>query len=89
MHDIQEMENNLVPAHLRDSSHSKAKQLGDGVGYLYPHNYPDGYVAQDYLPENMRGKKYYQPTERGYEKNIQNYLNHLKQLKTGSEPNHE
>lgn len=89
MHDIQEMENQLVPAHLRDSSHSKAQKLGDGVGYRYPHDYPGGYVEQTYLPENMQGKKYYHPTDRGYEKTIQLYLNHLKHPQTESEPNHE
>ncbi|HYH01674.1 MAG TPA: replication-associated recombination protein A [Bacillota bacterium] len=74
MHDIQEMENQAVPAHLRDSSHSGAAKLGDGVGYLYPHDYPDGYVAQQYAPANLMDKQYYQPAGRGYETVILKYM---------------
>jgi putative ATPase len=74
MADVQELENQTVPAHLRDSSHSGAAKLGDGVGYLYPHDYPAGYVEQQYLPGNLGGKQYYQPTPRGYEASILEYL---------------
>jgi putative ATPase len=74
MADVQNLENQAVPAHLRDSSHAGAARLGDGVGYLYPHDYPDGYVAQTYLPGNLVGRQYYQPTSRGYEAEIGAYL---------------
>jgi putative ATPase len=74
MADVQQLENQAVPAHLRDSSHAGAKQLGDGVGYLYPHDYPGGYVPQAYLPGNLAGKHYYQPAGRGYESVINDYL---------------
>lgn len=78
MADLQELENREIPAHLRDSSHSGAqKQLGDGVGYLYPHDYPGGYVNQQYAPDNLVGKRYYQPTGRGYEAVILKYLQTL------------
>lgn len=72
--DVQEIDNEIVPAHLRDSSHPGASRLGDGVGYLYPHDYPGGIVEQDYLPANLLGKQYYQPTDRGYEQEIRYYL---------------
>ncbi len=72
--DVQDFENQVVPAHLRDSSHPGASRLGDGIGYLYPHNYPGGLVQQDYLPANLLHKKYYQPTDRGYERDIRAYL---------------
>ncbi len=62
-----------VPKHLRDGSYPGAKKLGNGIGYLYPHNYESGYVRQDYLPEGQK-KTYYMPTDRGYERQIQTYL---------------
>jgi putative ATPase len=65
-----------VPLHLRDSHYKGAKDLGHGVGYKYPHNYEDGYVEQDYLPQELRGKTFYQPTLYGYEKTIKERLEH-------------
>ena len=50
-----------VPPHLRDSGYRGAKALGHGKGYLYPHNYPSGYVPQEYLPEGMEENEYYRP----------------------------
>jgi putative ATPase len=90
MADVQAVENQIVPAHLRDSSHSGSKKLGDGVGYRYPHEFPDGYVPQDYLPPNVRGRKYYQPTGRGYEQTITAYLEKIARIrgeKSSSESN--
>ncbi len=63
-----------VPAHLRDGSYSGAKSLGRGLDYKYPHNYGGGFVVQDYMPEKLRGKSYYEPTERGKEKYLKQYL---------------
>jgi putative ATPase len=80
---VQELENQAVPAHLRDSSHSGAARRGDGVGYLYPHDYTDGYVDQQYLPGNLRGKQYYRPTGYGYEAVISEYL---ARIRTNSGP---
>ncbi|MGE5583767.1 MAG: replication-associated recombination protein A, partial [Bacillota bacterium] len=74
----QNEENQLVPAHLRDSSHPGAGKLGDGVGYKYPHDYPGGFVEQTYLPPNIAGRKYYRPTDRGREKEIAEYLERLR-----------
>jgi putative ATPase len=82
MADVQEEENQIVPSHLRDSSHSGAAKLGDGVGYRYPHDYENGYVDQAYLPENVRGRRYYQPTERGHEQTIRQYLQKIKAVAT-------
>jgi len=58
-----------VPNHLRDASRDK-EGFGHGEGYLYPHAYRDHWVAQQYLPESMQGKVFYQPGEIGYEHNI-------------------
>jgi len=85
MADVQDLENKMVPAHLRDSSHPGVHKLGDGVGYRYPHDDPEGYVPQDYLPENLLDKTYYHPTNRGYEREIQDYLEHIRKRKAKGE----
>jgi putative ATPase len=58
-----------VPNHLRDGSRDK-EGLGHGEGYLYPHAYKDHWVAQQYLPDHLQGKLFYQPGSLGYEKQI-------------------
>jgi putative ATPase len=58
-----------VPAHLRDGHYQGAKRLGHGVGYDYPHDAPDGWVAQQYRPDGV-DEIYYEPTDRGYEGRI-------------------
>jgi putative ATPase len=78
MAEVQQEENQLVPSHLRDSSHPGAQKLGDGIGYRYPHDYEGGYVEQDYLPANLKGHHYYEPSERGYEQTIREYLRKIK-----------
>ncbi len=50
-----------VPPHLADSHYQGAKELGKGVGYLYPHNFEGNWVQQQYLPDELLGKKYYIP----------------------------
>ncbi|MGN6555395.1 MAG: replication-associated recombination protein A, partial [Verrucomicrobiota bacterium] len=57
-----------VPEHLRDASYQGAKRLGHGKGYEYAHDHPDHFVAQDYLGAE---KRYYEPTDQGVEKKIQ------------------
>jgi len=68
-----------VPKHLKDSHYAAAKKMGYGVDYLYPHNFNEGFVPQDYLPAGVK-KEYYQPKEAGYEKNIKSYLQKLQGL---------
>ena len=68
-----------VPAHLRDTHYSGAKDLGHGKGYKYPHDYPNNYVKQDYLPEELTNKSFYQPYENGYEKKIKQFLEKIKE----------
>jgi putative ATPase len=60
----------LVPKHLRDANYPGAKQFGHGEGYKYPHDYPDHYTPQEYLPKGTKSRGYYEPTEQGYEKKI-------------------
>lgn len=68
-----------VPLHLRDASYGGAKEFGHGKGYRYVHEYPGAYVEQQYLPDELQDKKYYQPLERGAEAEIFAYLQSLKQ----------
>jgi putative ATPase len=56
-----------VPAHLRDAHYAGAQNIGHGRGYEYPHDNPEGIVRQDYAPENIAGRRYYQPTQHGTE----------------------
>jgi putative ATPase len=58
-----------VPDHLRDANRD-AEGLGHGQGYLYPHAYRDHWVAQQYLPEALQGRVFYQPGDQGYEAEI-------------------
>jgi putative ATPase len=67
-----------VPLHLRDASYQGARKLKHGDGYLYPHDFPDGYVAQDYLPRRLPGMPYYEPADRGVEKEIGTRLKALR-----------
>lgn len=67
-----------VPAHLQDSHYKGAKNLGHGVGYKYAHDYPEHYVKQQYLPEEIKDVTFYHPTENGYEKEIKEYLDRMK-----------
>lgn len=63
-----------VPAHLQDSHYGGAGKLGRGTGYLYAHDFPNHYVKQQYLPDELVGRKFYIPSGQGYEKNIQEYF---------------
>src|SRR5690606_6855670 len=57
--DLKELGSAPVPAHLRDASYRSAQQLGHGQGYLYPHDFPDHHVPQQYLPDPLVGRRYY------------------------------
>ena len=59
-----------VPLHLRNAPTPLMKGLGYGAGYLYPHDYEGAVVEQDYLPDALAGRHYYEPTDRGREREI-------------------
>lgn len=59
-----------VPMHLRDTHYKGASRLKSGEGYLYPHDFEDHYVKQNYMPEGFEDKVYYEPSSQGFEKNI-------------------
>lgn len=67
-----------VPLHIRNAPTRLMKQLGYSRGYRYPHNYPSGWVRQEYLPAKLRNRTFYRPTARGFEKEIRRRLEKLK-----------
>ena len=69
-----------VPTHLRDAHYSSAASLGHGVGYRYAHDYPHGVAAQQYLPDELVGKRYYEPTDHGNEAQIGERLEVIRRL---------
>ncbi len=75
--DLERMNSGDVPKHLKDAHYSGACKLGIG-GYLYPHNYPNSYVPQDYMPENMKNKEYYKPKDNKYESSLKFYWSNIK-----------
>ncbi len=68
-----------VPPHLKDAHYSGSKDLGHGIGYLYAHDYPNHYVKQQYMPDELVGTVYYEPTDNGVERRIKEYLRRLKE----------
>ncbi|PDQ36120.1 MAG: AAA family ATPase [Candidatus Lumbricidophila eiseniae] len=72
-----------VPTHLRDSHYPGATRLGHGVGYRYPHDDQIGVVQQEYLPEPLRGVRYYEPTEHGNEREVAPRLAKLRRIVRG------
>ncbi len=67
-----------VPPHLRDAHYKGSVELGH-VGYLYPHDYPNHYVKQQYLPDEIKDMQFYNPSENGYEKVVRDRLRSLKE----------
>ena len=67
-----------VPSHLQDSHYKGAANLGHGVGYKYAHDYPNHYVRQQYLPEEIKDAVFYEPSDMGYEKKIKEHMDYIK-----------
>ena len=68
--DVRDVAVGEVPAHLRDAHYQGARSLGHGDGYEYPHDDPTGWVPQQYLPDELAGRRYYEPTRLGAEEAI-------------------
>lgn len=77
MSDVKSKRTVEVPKHLKDSHYAGAKKQGYGTEYKYPHDSPNGYVKQQYMPQE---EKYYTPTDRGREKIMKEYLQKLQNL---------
>ena len=67
-----------VPVHLQDAHYRGHESLGHGIGYKYAHDYPNHYVEQQYLPDEIKDEKFYIPSENGYEKNIREHFKKIK-----------
>jgi putative ATPase len=80
-----------VPKHIRNAPTSLMKELGYGKGYKYAHDQPEGIVLQNHLPKELKGRKFYRPTSRGYEAVIGDRLQKWQKIleKRGADANHE
>ena len=67
-----------VPSHLQDAHYKGSANLGRGTGYKYAHDYPNHYVEQQYLPEEIKDMQFYEPSDMGYEKAIQEHFQRIK-----------
>ena len=67
-----------VPSHLQDAHYKGSKNLGHGIGYKYAHDYPNHYVEQQYLPDEIKNARFYEPGDLGYEKQIKEHLQKLR-----------
>lgn len=68
-----------VPVHLQDAHYGGAHKLGHGVGYEYAHDYPKHFSGQRYLPQELGERRFYHPSDSGYERQVQEYLNWLRE----------
>jgi len=68
-----------VPAHLRDAHYQGAAVLGHGAGYEYPHDHDRGWVAQQYVPDSLTDRRWYEPSDRGFEQEIADRMHEMKQ----------
>jgi putative ATPase len=67
-----------VPLHLRNAPTKLMKEMGYSQGYIYPHNYPESQIKQEYLPEKIRKKIFYRPGDKGFEKEIKKKMSEKK-----------
>jgi putative ATPase len=71
-----------VPLHIRNAPTSLMRDLGYGKGYKYPHDYPEHFVEEEYLPENLKGRVYYHPSDQGLEREIKKRLEYWRRKKS-------
>ncbi|MBA4418024.1 MAG: AAA family ATPase [Syntrophus sp. (in: bacteria)] len=74
LRDVKSLPEYPVPMHIRNAPTKLMKDMGYGHDYLYPHDYEGALVKQAYLPEELKDKRYYRPTNRGYEKQLKEFL---------------
>ena len=66
-----------VPSHLQDAHYRGSQKLGHGVGYKYAHDYPKHYVEQQYLPDEIKDARFYEPSDNGKEKQIREWMKYI------------
>lgn len=67
-----------VPVHLQDAHYKGAQKLGHGIGYKYAHDYPNHYVKQQYLPEEIRDARFYESGDNGHERKIREWMEYIR-----------
>ena len=77
MDDVKNVNIGDIQPYLRDAHYNGAEKLGR-TGYKYPHDYPNNYVKQEYMPENLKGRVYYKPGNNKYENSIKEYWAKIK-----------
>ncbi|MCP2248439.1 replication-associated recombination protein A [Lentzea aerocolonigenes] len=83
MSDVRKGAIGAVPAHLRDGHYAGAAKLGNAQGYRYPHDVPEGVLTQQYAPDDLVGRDYYEPTGRGAERAVAERLPRLRRVIRG------
>ncbi|WP_402465199.1 replication-associated recombination protein A [Isoptericola aurantiacus] len=83
--DVQAGRVGVVPAHLRDSHYAGAEKLGHGTGYQYAHDAPHGVAGQQYLPDELAGRRYYEPSDRGFERQVAERLRGIREILAGGQ----
>lgn len=78
--DVKTLPEYPVPMHIRNAPTKLMKDLGYGKDYLYPHDFEGAIVQQDYLPPELKGRQYYHPTDRGYEKLLKQFLHKVRKI---------
>jgi putative ATPase len=78
--DVEQTRNDPVPDHLRNAPTRLMKDLGYGKGYKYAHDYDDGVVGQQNLPANLAGRRYYEPVDRGFERDLGKRLERIRDI---------
>ncbi len=84
LRDVNNSDTGDVPKHLKDAHYSGAGKMGRGLTYQYPHDFPNHYVKQEYLPDVLRGRKYYRSGNNKNERLIQSYWEQIKGIKEDS-----
>ena len=70
-----------VPVHLQDAHYGGHEKLGKGIGYKYAHDYPNHYVQQQYLPDEIKDEKFYELSDMGYEKKLKEHMEFIRRNK--------
>lgn len=79
--DVREHGALAVPLHLRNAPTAMMRSMGYSKGYLYPHSFEGAVTEQDCMPEELRGREYYEPSERGYEAGLREYLTRVRKMR--------
>ena len=78
MQDIESKDTGDIPEHLKDSHYAGSAKMGHGIDYKYPHSYPDHYIRQQYLPDNIKDAKYYEYGDNKVEQAAKQYWDRIK-----------